>query len=419
MQPTRRLCLLSLFMTSLSMAQEGAGRQPPLLDVSLLNPQRSPAKDPLSTPITRLQHWSRRCVNLVVKYQQNPLRACRTMAYVHVAMQAGWATHRADDPALSEAAAHTCAAGLLETLYPHETPGSLRAQARRLIRLALPGAVIGPAYNRAQAVIEALTERSLRDGAGRVWPPQRRPADFEGIWQPAPPLFAALPVEGLAGEWRCWHGSAAMGALVEAVAVAPRPGSVAYRADLQELLAVAGRLTAAQRQTASAWHLDAGSVTPPGIWLLMALPLWRLPSNPAASASPAPMLSALARLCTGMHDAMVACWAVKMRDWSERPVTGAHRAGHADFRPLLVTPGFPGYVSGHATVSATAAHLLGLDWPELRSHWQSLAEEAAVSRLWGGIHFRSDNDEGLSLGRAVAHRVASLAHPWLADMKLL
>lgn len=421
MNPTRRHCLLSLILTGFQVSAPSRADTPdagPLLNLARLADPAVEPDLPTASPTVRLQHWSRRCVQLAVKYQQNPLRAVRAMAYVHVGMQAAWHSLQSDQAARCEAAAHACAARLLEALYPHEVAGSLRAQAHWLGRLALKGRALTD-RQQVDRVTHRLIDRSLRDGAGRVWPSRLRPADFEGIWQPAPPLFTALPVEGLAGEWRCWQGSALVRTQVDQVPQAPRPGSAIHARELKAVLAVRRELDAVQRQAAIAWHLDAGSVTPPGVWLLLALSAWREEDPATGTASSAQMLEALALLCAGMHDAMVACWAVKLRDWSERPITAMHRLGHRDFEPLLITPGFPGYVSGHATVSAAASVLMARTWPHRRAHWQALAEEAAESRLWGGIHFRSDNQHGLDLGRAVASQAAAALDqgrtPWLSE----
>jgi hypothetical protein len=68
-------------------------------------------------------------------------------------------------------------------------------------------------------------------------------------------------------------------------------------------------------------------------------------------------------------------------------------------------PPFPSYVSGHAAVSSAAAEVLAAYFPEQADEWRAAADEAAMSRLYGGIHFRSDNEEGLRLGRRVGRRV--------------
>ena len=69
--------------------------------------------------------------------------------------------------------------------------------------------------------------------------------------------------------------------------------------------------------------------------------------------------------------------------------------------PLIVTPPFPSYVSGHSTTSGAAATVLAGYFPGQAAELTAMAEEAAISRLYGGIHFRSDNEEGLVLGRRV------------------
>ena len=116
-------------------------------------------------------------------------------------------------------------------------------------------------------------------------------------------------------------------------------------------------------------------------------------------------LNVLATLSVAIQDAFIASWKIKFRDWSERPITTIRRDLDKDFAPVLVTPGFPGYVSGHATVSAAAAHVLSGFWPARAAAYADMAHEAAMSRLWGGIHFRSDNEQGLLLGDAVGLEV--------------
>ena len=75
--------------------------------------------------------------------------------------------------------------------------------------------------------------------------------------------------------------------------------------------------------------------------------------------------------------------------------------------PHVITPAFPAYVSGHASVSGAAAQVLSTFFPQKQNHFLSLAQEAADSRLYGGIHFRSDNEEGLKLGLKVGKQACS------------
>lgn len=369
-----------------------------------------PSTAPLWSPHQRVTHWARQTLRLVVKYQQNPLRAARAMAYMQVAMFDAWlhASRRGASDATAELAAHRAASLLSEQLYALETPGQFEAQFVTLTaHLQTSPTQTAQGLRVGQSVGEALVARSLRDGAGRAWPFKERPAPFPGIWQPAPPLNAVNPAEAYAPHWLTWLPR---GSWQHVPPTAHRPGSPEHAAETREVLAVTQQLTQHQRQVAQHWHLDAGSVTPAGIWMQMALQQLRTnaPADEAHSGHVmAQTLPVLAALSVAMLDAFVACWQVKMRDWSERPITAVRRDLDPAFEPLLVTPGFPAYVSGHATVSAAAATVLAAFWPGQRALLQALADEAAMSRLWGGIHFRSDNDEGLRLGRTVGDAVVA------------
>lgn len=357
--------------------------------------RRSGAASPVSEdPSPRLDNWPLQVLRLVVKYQQNPLRAARALAYTTVAVRDGW-------HAGAEAGAHAAASLVLAQLYPHESPGQFAVQAHALRLRA--GALPGTDSAAGEAVGRALVERCLRDGAGRAWSTKARPAPFPGIWLPSPPLYAANPTEGMAPHWRPWL--AADASALHAPSRALRPGEAGYQEELLEVLEARRQLTPAQRDAAWFWNLDAGSVTPAGVWLQLALQA--LAESPDVG-TPA-RLALLAALCMAMHDAFVHCWRIKLRDWSERPVTAIRRTLDPGFDPLLLTPGFPGYVSGHATVSAAAAEVLGGYLPPQRAHWRARAEEAAMSRLWGGIHFRSDNEQGARLGRSVGQVVLALS----------
>lgn len=359
-------------------------------------------------PWTALTHWSRLQLQWVVKRQQNPLRAARAMAYLHQALLGGWraGVSEASGPAFALGSAHHAAACVLERLYPNETPGLCFAQATALAQAAgLDAAGQRRAAQAGETAAQPLLQRSLRDGAGRVWSPAMRPAPFDGMWQPSPPLNQVNPAEGMAPHWRLWLRDPA--ALYDPPPAA-RPGQARFDEELREVRDVARQLSPAQAAAAEAWHLDAGSVTPPGVWLRLALDAAGTPDDPAAIGNG---LQTLALLACAMHDALVGCWRVKLRDWSERPVTAVRRLLDPGFTPLLVTPGFPGYVSGHASVSAAAAEVLAQRLPTQDGAWHTQAHEAAASRLWGGIHFRSDNDEGLRLGRSVGQATLAQADP--------
>jgi membrane-associated phospholipid phosphatase len=109
-----------------------------------------------------------------------------------------------------------------------------------------------------------------------------------------------------------------------------------------------------------------------------------------------------AALNTAQADAFIACWDAKFAYWSERPVTAIRRELDPGWSSYVATPPFPSYVSGHSSTSGAASSVLAAYFPEAALRLSTWAQEAAVSRLYGGIHFRSDNEAGLALGRQVA-----------------
>lgn len=173
-------------------------------------------------------------------------------------------------------------------------------------------------------------------------------------------------------------------------------GADAYVAEMREVWTVTRSLTARQKRIAEEWNLDVGTATPPGVWNRHAMRL-------AASHNLDPLATTqlLTDLNLAMFDALTACWNAKLKWWTERPITEIRERFDPAFEPYLVTPSFPGYVSGHASASGAAAYVLAARIPKVRPEVMAMAEEAALSRLFGGIHVRSDNDAGLRLGLEV------------------
>ena len=80
-----------------------------------------------------------------------------------------------------------------------------------------------------------------------------------------------------------------------------------------------------------------------------------------------------------------------------------------EFAPLFTTPNHPSYPSAHSCISTAIASVLAELFPVDAVEVLALAEQASDSRLWGGIHFRSDLEAGGDLGRSVATLVLSFA----------
>lgn len=357
-------------------------------------------------------HWGTSVLSLVQKYQQNPLRASRILSYVHVGMHDAWALIQASSAnnssselaAICEYACHRTASLLLGHFYPNEPTERFEAEFVYLTAsLNLSNQHQSTATKMGEYVAGQLIDRSWQDGSARVWSLKLRPKAFDGIWSPSFPLYAVNPTEGMAAQWQPWVKPNANRYVPPKASL---PGSSSYVRELQQVIDVNKQLTASEMEAAKRWNLEAGSVTPAGVWFQLAKEEIRNNLTRCEKvSSKAFALCVLTDLSVAMQDAFIACWAIKFRDWSERPITAIRRSADPQFLPLLVTPSFPSYVSGHATISAAAAQVLSHHFPDQQKNYRLLAEEAANSRLWGGIHFDSDNKQGLLLGASVGSEV--------------
>jgi PAP2 superfamily len=128
-----------------------------------------------------------------------------------------------------------------------------------------------------------------------------------------------------------------------------------------------------------------------------------------------------------MADAAICCWDCKFKHNFWRPITAIRNAGDTgnpdteadpNWTPLLETPPFPAFTSGHSSFSGTAAAVLadyfGTDdvsftatsdgLPGVERTYTSFSEaanEAGRSRIYGGIHWECDNADGLAMGRSL------------------
>jgi PAP2 superfamily len=180
-------------------------------------------------------------------------------------------------------------------------------------------------------------------------------------------------------------------------------------------------LTDDQKLIARFWSDDAMlTPTPAGHWISIVMQI------ADRDALPVEVIAAtLAKLGVAQADAFISCWSTKFRYNLLRPVTYIKRHIDPKWEPLLITPPFPEYTSGHSTQSGAASTVLtailgeGFAFDDATHEDEGLpvrsfpsfaaaAEEAAVSRLYGGIHFRFGNEAGLAQGRAVGAYAAAL-----------
>ncbi|HEX2192709.1 MAG TPA: phosphatase PAP2 family protein [Acidimicrobiales bacterium] len=252
-----------------------------------------------------------------------------------------------------------------------------------------------------RAVADKVLARARADGSDREWDGSRPPGVGRGpqFWEP-PPGSVTPPTQPLAGTWKTWvlrSGDQFR---------PPRPPAIVYGspehvAELREVMDVRARITPEQERIARFWVGGQGSSLPPGLWNQVALVYLDNANDSAPRAA-----RVLAALNVAEHDAAVAVWDTKFAYWSPRPINAIRDLGlDPNWRPLLTTPTFPGFVSGHSGYSAAAADVLSYFFPSERATFQAKADEAALSRLYAGIHPRADNEYGAELGHKVGQAV--------------
>jgi hypothetical protein len=125
---------------------------------------------------------------------------------------------------------------------------------------------------------------------------------------------------------------------------------------------------------------------------------YHLDENPPAAAR------AYALAAVAHNDGSVACWDAKYAYWAPRP-----NQVDSSVVTLFPQPGHPSYPSAHGCFSGAIARVIGRLFPEFSQTMEERSTEAVESRLWSGIHFRSDIDVGLSIGRKVGNLVIERA----------
>ena len=397
--------LALLFAAALMAACSDASVTAPDAPAPELDPALSAAA-PTAQPQLASVRWNALARNFVAAERTSPPMAARYYALLSVAQQraanaAHASVHGRPAPQLHDAvraAVVSASAEVLAYAFParatllREMEGadleSIRAQATRQSDIS-SARLLG--LDAAKVVLhDAAT-----DGADAVWTPDIPTGPGRWVLNPAVGM-PLLPLWGSVRPWLLERGSQ--------FRPPPPPAfsSPAYLNALAEVRRISDTRTPEQLRIAQYWSDGAGTVTPPGHWNAIAADLaerYHLDEERATEM--------FALLNMALMDAGIACWDAKYTYWLIRP-------SQAD--PLITTPlglpNFPSYVSGHATFSGAAATLLGAVFPSARRDLQAMADEAAMSRLYGGIHYRFDNEQGLEVGRKIgALAVARLRAP--------
>jgi hypothetical protein len=372
--------------------------------------------------------WNTAALNAIRASSTTPPQASRALAILHTSIyDAVNGILRTHEPyfvkekgpmnASEEAAASAAAHKVLTTLFP--------TQASTLDQLH--EAILAPIRDNArkrrglewgESVADQILLWSSKDRSNKMVTPPG--GSGPGVWQPTPP--GNLPY--LLPQWGFVTPFAIPTSSFFRPSGPPALNSARWASDYNEVKTLgavnSSRRTADQTEIALFWADGAGTVTPPGHWNVIA-------QDVAARNSMRQKARLFALLNVALADAGIASWDAKYTYNFWRPVT-AIRAGDTDGNPatapdptwtsLITTPPFPEYTSGHSTFSGAAAAVLSRFYGTPRvpfsttsdalpgvvrdfSGFLEAAREAALSRLYGGIHFRSANEDGLKAGLAI------------------
>jgi hypothetical protein len=283
------------------------------------------------------------------------------------------------------------------------------------------------------AIVAAILEWSKKDNYAQTRSAERYTVlyDVPGRWTPTPPAYSTA----IEPHWNkirpmVIDSASQFRPVAPPVCDMKNKNCEFYKAML-EVKNIVDSLTEEQKHIADFWDDNPlktnviGHVTiitkkfsPPGHWMnIIGI------GAQAAKADFRTTVAAYAHTAIALFDAFISCWDEKFRSNYVRPETMINLIDE-NWRPYIQTPPFPSYTSGHATNSSAAAEVMthwfgdnltftdtsllefGIKNREIKS-FRAAAREAAMSRLYGGIHFRFDNDNGLVAGRKLGEYVVS------------
>ncbi|MCC6286777.1 MAG: vanadium-dependent haloperoxidase [Chitinophagaceae bacterium] len=259
--------------------------------------------------------------------------------------------------------------------------------------------------------------------------PKHLGSNDPGKWRPTPPDYS----DGV--EW-CWNTMKTM--VMDSASQFMPPPPPQYSTDTnsffyknaKEVYIITQNLTEEQKTIARFWddnpfvmehagHLMFGTkkITPGGHWMGIAAIAAK-----QTNADPVKVAKGYALTAIALYDAFIACWDEKYRSNVVRPVTYINEHISKRFVPFLQTPAFPEYTSGHSVITACTSTVLAklygnnfafqdtsdLRYIGMQRHFNSFreaAEEASISRVYGGIHYRTGIEAGAAQGKKVGELI--------------
>lgn len=343
---------------------------------------------------TSTMSWNEYACDLIARGQGGQFPAARALAYMNLAINNALVAAK-QQGRRGDGAAAGAAATVLVYAFPKDEAAINARLAGEIAAIGNDGrAAFSAGVDVGRATGADVVAMAKTDRADLAWngPLPEGPGKWSSRAQPArPPLGPRL------GEFRTFFITS--GSDFRAPAP-PAYDTPAFRAEVVEVRRVADSRTNEQIRIAQYWETLSGSFNA-GRW-----------NEIARNAIAAHGLdeAASARLLAQMHmtgvDSNVACHDSKYVYWVPRPTQM-----DPDIRLAIAVPNHPSYPSNHACISGAMGAILDAAFPDEGGRYSRMAREAGESRVYGGIHYRIDIDQGFAIARKVSERSLALGVP--------
>jgi PAP2 superfamily len=294
--------------------------------------------------------------------------------------------------------------------------------------LGMPDEVLKNTITYSDSVVASIMRWSKKDNYAQTRTAEKYAiqSNIDGRWIPTPPMYASA-LEPHWSEIRTMilDSASQIGPAAPPTFDIKNKTSIYFKA-LSEVKNIGDSLTDEQKNIADFWddnpfkmnivgHASYATkkFSPPGHWMnIVGI------AAKSAKADFNTTVAAYTQTAISLFDGFISCWDEKFKTNCARPETVINKYITDSWRPYIQTPPFPSYTSGHATVSAAAAEVM-TDWfgdnltfsdtsslefgikPRQIESFRKAAQEAAMSRLYGGIHYRHDNEAGNLMGTKI------------------
>lgn len=301
---------------------------------------------------------------------------------------------------------------------------NLEASLDRRHRRGAVGSSLNASVEHGRIIADQVFGWSTHDGAHEAhlnnFPHERVLPIGPGLWTPTPPGYSAA-MQPTWGTNRCLALTTASDCPPGEPTPYSQDTSSQFFTEAVEVYETTETLSTEQSAIAWFWSDDPiTTATPPGHLISIATQVLRASNSSLMAAA-----ETYAKLGVALADSFIACWHAKYQYNLLRPVSFVRAQVDSHWLPLLPTPPFPEYPSGHSVQSGAGFTVLadlfgdGLPFTDYTHderamtprHFDSFthaAEEAAISRLYGGIHYRPAIEHGLEQGRCIGQVVNAL-----------